>query len=270
MNKRLTLRWPVFGTVALVFLTFVSAALAQEFRGTITGKISDPNGAIIPDATIVIKNVDTNIAMTLRTNEDGVYVAPLLIPGKYSIAVAGTGFKKSLREQVILNVGDRLTLDFKLEVGTESQQVTIVADTELIEKGSVTTGTTVTSRQIEELPLSEGAAYNLALQAPGVAYTGNPIFTGPTSNGNLSAFRTNGVTGNQITLDGSPNFGFDGSVAYTPPADAVSQFKIQTSSFDAQQGYTAGSTVNVAVKSGTNKFHGTGSYFDRSKPFSFI
>ena len=71
-----------------------------------------------------------------------------------------------------------------------------------------------------------------------------------------------------ITLDGSPNLGFDGSVAYTPPSDAVAQFKIQTSSFDAQSGFTAGSTVNVAVKSGTNKFHGTGSYFDHSKPFT--
>ena len=268
MNIRTICKWPIFGTLALVLIAFVAVAVAQDFRGTIAGKITDPNGAIIPDATVVIRNVDTNIATTMRTNDEGVYVAPLLIPGKYSVTVAGTGFKKSLREQVILNVGDRLTIDFSLEVGTETEQVTIVADTELVEKGSVTTGTTVTARQIEELPLSEGAAYNLALQAPGVAYTGNPIFTGPTSNGNLAAFRTNGVTGNQITLDGSPNFGFDGSVAYTPPSDAVAQFKIQTSSFDAQNGFSAGSTVNVAVKSGTNKFHGTGSYFDRSKPFT--
>ena len=77
--------------------------------------------------------------------------------------MTGAGFRKSLREQVILNVGDRLSLDFQLEVGNEAQQVTIVADTELVEKGSVTTGTVVSSRQIEELPLSEGAAYNLAL-----------------------------------------------------------------------------------------------------------
>ena len=257
-----------FAALSLLVAAFAAIVGAQEFRGTITGKVTDPNGAIIPGATVVIKNVDTNIEATLKTNDDGVYVAPLLNPGKYLVAVTGTGFRKSLREQVALNVGDRLSLDFKLEVGNEAQQVTIVADTELVEKGSVTTGTVISGRQIEELPLSEGAAYNLALQAPGVAYTGNPIFTGPTSNGNLASFRSNGVVGSLITLDGSPNLGFDGSVAYTPPSDAVAQFKIQTSSFDAQNGFTAGSTVNVAVKSGTNKFHGAASYFDRSKPFT--
>lgn len=254
--------------MALTALLFTTAVFAQDFRGTITGLVTDPNGAVVPNATVVIRNIETNVASTITTNDEGAFVAPLLIPGKYSVAVSGAGFKKTLREGVVLNVGDRLSIDFQLEVGTETQQVNIVADSELIEKGSVSTGTVVTARQIEELPLSEGAAYNLALQAPGVAYTGNPLFTGPTSNGNLAAFRTNGVGGNQITLDGSPNLGFDGSVAYTPPSDAVSQFKIQTSSFDAQNGFTAGSTVNVAVKNGTNKFHGAASYFDRSKPFT--
>lgn len=268
MKRSMNSRSSIFGAFAFALLMFVSATMAQEFRGTITGVVTDPNGAVVPNATVVIKNVDTNISTTLTTNDEGAYVAPLLNPGKYSITVSGGGFKKSFRDGIGLNVGDRLSVDVKLEIGTESEQVNIVADNELIEKGSVTTGTVVTAKQIEELPLSEGAAYNLALQAPGVAYTGNPLFTGPTSNGNLAAFRTNGVGGNQITLDGSPNLGFDGSVAYTPPSDAVSQFKIQTSSFDAQNGFTAGSTVNVAVKNGTNKFHGGGSYFDRSTKFT--
>ena len=268
MNIRSMQRLILCGVLAVSLMAGAVSIFGQEFRGTITGRVTDPNGAVVPGAAVVIKNVDTNIETSLTTNDEGVYVAALLNPGKYSVAASRSGFKKSFRDQIALNVGDRLSLDIQLEVGTETQQVTIVADTELIEKGSVTTGTTISSKQIEELPLSEGAAYNLALQAPGVSYTGNPIFTGPTSNGNLAAFRSNGVTGNQITLDGSPNYAFDGAVAYTPPADSVSQFKIQTSSFDAQNGFTAGSTVNVAVKSGTNKFHGAASYFDRSKPFT--
>ena len=265
MLKKITL-YGIFSVLLLAILA--NFASAQESRGTIAGRITDPTGAVIPDATVIVKNLDTNIETTIKTNEDGAYVAPLLQPGTYSVSVTGNGFKKSLRDQIILNVGDRLSVDFALEVGTESQQVTVIADADLVERGSVTTGTVVTSRQIEELPLSEGAAYNLATQAPGVTYTGNPQFVGPTSNGNLASFRSNGATGNLITLDGSPNLGFDGSVAYTPPADAVSQFKIQTSSFDAGNGFTAGSTVNVAVKNGTNKFHGAASYFDRSKPFT--
>jgi hypothetical protein len=106
----------------------------------------------------------------------------------------------------------------------------------------------------------------LATLAPGIAYTGNPLFTGPTSNGNLSAFRSNGATGrNQITLDGAPNYAFDGGVGFSPPSDAVQEFKVQTNLFDAQQGYSAGATVNVAVKSGTNNLHGSLWYFNRDR-----
>src|SRR5262249_33023369 len=96
--------------------------------------------------------------------------------------------------------------------------------------------------------------------------TGNPLFTGPTSNGNLAAFRSNGATGaNQITLDGSPNYAFDGGVGFSPPSDTVQEFKVQTNLFDAQQGYSAGATVNVAVKSGTNNLHGSLWYFNRDR-----
>ena len=122
-------------------------------------------------------------------------------------------------------------------------------------------GTVVTGKQISELPLTEGTAYQLATLAPGIAYTGNPLFTGPTSNGNLAAFRSNGATGaNQITLDGSPNYAFDGGVGFSPPSDAVQEFKVQTNTFDAQQGYSAGATVNVAVKSGSNDLQGSIGY----------
>ena len=247
--------------IALCLSAFVNV-FGQEFRGTITGNITDPNGAAIPGATVIVKNIETNVATTIKTNDDGSYTVPMLLPGKYSVSATGDGFKTSLRENIEIKVDDRLTIDMTLEIGTQAE-VNIVADTELIERGSVTTGTVITQRQIEELPLSEGAAYNLSTQAPGVSYTGNPQFTGPTANGNLAAIRTNGAPGNQINLDGSPNLGFDGAVAFTPPADALSQFKIQTNAFDAQNGFTAGSTVNVAVKSGTNDLHGSVYYFNR-------
>lgn len=251
------------GILCLAFIVFTAAsATAQEFRGTISGTVSDPNGAVVPGATVTVINVETNVSATTTTNDSGAYNFPLLLPGKYKVSTGIEGFKTAVREQLTLNVDDRLTIDFNLEIGATTE-VNIVADTELVERGSVTTGTVITERQITELPLSEGAAYNLATQAPGVSYTGNPNFTGPTANGNLAAFRTNGAVGNQITLDGSPNLTFDGGVAYTPPADALSQFKIQTNAFDAQNGFTAGSTVNVAVKSGTNDFHGSAYYFNR-------
>jgi hypothetical protein len=262
--KKGHIRYGIFCAVIAIILSAFINGRGQEFRGSITGSITDPNGAAVPGATVIVKNLETNVSNSVTTNDDGSYTVPFLLPGKYSVTASGGGFKTSVRENIEVQVDDRLTIDFQLEIGTAAE-VNIIADTELLERGSVTTGTVVTQRQIEELPLAEGAAYNLATQAPGVSYTGNPNFTGPTANGNLAAFRTNGASGNQITLDGSPNATFDGGVAYTPPADAVSQFKIQTNAFDAQNGFTAGSTVNVAIKSGTNDLHGSAYYFDRSK-----
>ncbi|HKG78490.1 MAG TPA: hypothetical protein VKA78_03710, partial [Pyrinomonadaceae bacterium] len=159
----------------------------------------------------------------------------------------------------------KLMLDVQLEIGVTAM-VTTVASGLTLDTGTVNTGTVVTGRQISELPLTEGTAYQLATLAPGIAYTGNPLFTGPTSNGNLAAFRSNGATGaNQITLDGSPNYAFDGGVGFSPPSDAVQEFKVQTNTFDAQQGYSAGATVNVAVKSGSNDLHGSAWYFNRDR-----
>jgi hypothetical protein len=264
MKNKGFMRYGFFAAILLAL--FVSLATttadAQEFRGTITGTVTDPQGAIVPVATVTVQNIETNVTATATTNDEGSYSFPLLLPGKYKLTATAPNFQTTVRENIQLNVDDRLTIDFQLTIGTATE-VNVVATEEVIERGTVTTGTVITERQITELPLSEGAAYNLATQAPGVSYTGNPQFTGPTANGNLAAIRTNGAAGNQITLDGSPNLGFDGSVAFTPPADALSQFKIQTNAFDAQNGFTAGSTVNVAVKSGTNSLRGSIYYFNR-------
>lgn len=250
--------------VLLLLVAFISAS-AQEFRGSITGKVTDPNEAVVPGAEVSIKNIETNAVTTTTTNEDGSYSFPLLQPGKYTLTVTKEGFNTAAREGIEVRVADKLTLDVKMDIGV-SATVTTVTDTPVLETGAVNTGTVVTSQQISELPLTEGTAYQLATLAPGVAYTGNPLFTGPTSNGNLAAFRSNGTTGsNQITLDGQPNYAFDGGVGFSPPSDAVQEFKVQTSAFDAQQGYSAGATVNVAVKSGTNDFHGSLWYFNRDR-----
>ncbi len=252
--------------VALLLLALAVMTSAQEFRGALTGKITDPTGAALPGASVSLKNIETNISATATANGDGIYSFPLLQPGKYQVAVTQQGFKSVQRNGVEVRVADRLTLDIQLEIGSATESVTVVGDSPALETGSVTTGTVISSQEISELPLTEGTAYQLATLAPGIAYTGNPLFNGPTSNGNLSAFRSNGATGrNQITLDGTPNYAFDGGVGFSPPSDAVQEFKVQTSLFDAQQGYSAGATVNVAVKSGTNKLHGTAWYFNRDR-----
>ena len=269
---RTSLRVRLAGLTVAIALLFISGVYGQDFRGTIAGTVTDPNGAAVAGATVVVKNNDTNISKTTTTDGAGSYTVPFLAPGVYTITATGSGFKTATLEKVQVKVDDKLSLDFKMEIGA-SAEVNILADTELIERGSVTTGTSVSQRQIEELPLSEGAPYVLATQAPGMVYTGDPNFQGPTANGNLAGFRSNGTQGNQVngsggnvvTLDGSPNLAYDGQVAFTPPSAATQEFKVQTNSFDAQMGFTAGATVNVATKSGTNKLRGEAYLYDRDK-----
>lgn len=258
--------------IGLIGVVLVGIAAAQEFRGTIAGTVLDPNGAAVPGATVTVKNNETNVTNTVTANSSGAYTVPFLLPGTYTVSATGSGFKTSSRENIQVKVDDRLSIDFSLEIGTAAE-VNIIADTELLDRGTVTIGTSVSQRQIEELPLAEGAPYTLATQAPGIVYTGDPNFQGPTANGNLAGFRSNGTSGNQvngsggnvINLDGSPNLAYDGQVAFTPPSAATREFKVQTNSFDAQMGFTAGATVSVATKSGTNKFHGEAYLYDRDK-----
>ena len=251
--------------VVLLLLLVSVVASAQEFRGSLTGKVADPTGAVLPGSTVTVKNVETNVEATATTNEDGSYSFPLLQPGRYTLTATSQGFNTAVREGIEIRVAERLTLDIEMTVGL-AETVTTVATAPVLETGSVSTGQVIESRQISELPLTEGTAYQLATLAPGIAYTGNPQFTGPTSNGNLAAFRSNGAVGsNQITLDGSPNYAFEGGVGFSPPSDAVQEFKVQTNAFDAQQGYSAGATVNVALKSGTNDPHGSLWYFNRDR-----
>lgn len=272
MKKSLLRTTTIFGVIAALILGVATSSFSQEFRGTIAGTVTDPNGAVVPGAKITVRNKATNAATNVVSNDSGAFTVLFLIPGDYSVTVVNEGFKTSTRESVQVKVDDRATVDFTLEIGTTAE-VNIVGDAELIERGSVTTGTQISRRQVEELPLAEGAPYTLATQAPGIVYTGDPNFQGPTANGNLAGFRSNGTVGNQvnksggnvINLDGSPNLAYDGQVAFTPPSAATQEFKVQTNSFDAQMGFTAGATVSVATKSGTNQFHGEGYLYDRDR-----
>jgi hypothetical protein len=199
------------------------------------------------------------------TGEDGSYSFCLLQPGKYQLTVSKENFNTAVRDGIQVRVADRLTLDVQLEIGVTAM-VTTVASALTLDTGTVNTGSVITGKQISELPLTEGSAYQLATLAPGIQYTGNPLFTGPTSNGNLAAFKSNGATGaNQITLDGSPNYAFDGGVGFSPPSDAVQEFKVQTNTFDAQQGYSRRRDGQRCSEEWDNDLHGSAWYFNRDR-----
>ena len=254
--------------LAVALLT-ADGASAQDFRGAVTGRVMDQSGGVLPGVTVTVTNKETNVSNNTVTNETGTYSLLYLQPGAYTVSAELQGFKKMSRENVDVRLGDRLEIDFKLEVGRLEEVVTVAADTPLLETRTGSAGQVIDEKRIALMPLSDGNPFVLARLAPGVAYHGDLKFSRPFDNGGTSDFTADGGPGrNEFTLDGSPNMANGRRVAFVPPAGAVQEFKVETATFDAQQGHTAGATVNVTLKSGTNRLKGDGYYHYRDEALS--
>ena len=165
-----------------------------------------------------------------------------------------------------VRIADRLELDFTLEIGGLEETITVSGGTPLLDTRSASQGQVIDEKRIELMPLSDGNPFTLTRLAAGTVYTGDLKFSRPFDNGGTSAITSNGAAGgNEFTLDGSPNMANGRRVAFTPPAGAVQEFKVETATFDAQQGHTAGATINVTMKAGTNQFRGDGYYHYRDE-----
>ncbi len=246
-----------------------SPAGAQDFRGAVAGTVTDSSGGRTPGVTVSAINVATNGTTTTTTDNDGAYTLRYLTPGIYSVTAELSGFKKMVRENVEVRIGDRLELDLHLEVGRMEETVSVTAEAPLLDTASGSNGQVIDEKRIALMPLSDGNPFVLARLAPGVAYTGDLKFSRPFDNGGTSDFTADGGPGrNEFTLDGSPNMANGRRVAFVPPAGAVQEFKVETATFDAQQGHTAGATVNVTLKSGTNRFRGDAYYHYRDETLS--
>lgn len=257
----------ISGAIIATLIIACGAAIgsAQEFRGSITGRVVDNGGAAVAHANVAVTNAATNNSSSTTTNENGDYTALYLTPGTYSVTVEAAGFKKATRQNIEIRVGDKLQIDLQLEVGNVSDTVNVTSDAPLLETNTASAGQVVDRRRISELPLSDGNPFVLTRLAPGIAYTGDLLFSRPFDNGGTSSIVADGAAGgNEFTLDGTPNLASGRRVAFVPPADAVQEFKVETASFDAQQAHTAGATINVTLRSGSNKFHGTAYEFVRN------
>ncbi len=248
--------------IALVFALAVLLArlsAAQESRGTILGVVSDSSGARVPGVMVTITNVGTNVPSTSLSNEQGYYEVPFLLPGKYKVEAELAGFKKFIQDGITLQVNDRPTINITLEVGGSNEVVSITAGAPLLESSTASSGTVIDNKRINELPLTDMNPFVLASLAPGVTWNGTPEFRRAFDNNGTSAISVGGAGNrqNEWSVDGIPNTQGN-RVAYVPPTDAVQEFKIEATSFDASSGHGAGGTVNVSIKSGTNQLHGTG------------
>ncbi|MBL8230128.1 MAG: carboxypeptidase regulatory-like domain-containing protein [Bryobacterales bacterium] len=251
-----------FIRTVLSFVCLVSAALAQESRGSIAGKVMDPQGAVIAGAGIQVTNLATNETRRATTNETGYYEVNFLEPSRYSVAVEATGFKKLLRTGFEVNVGSRVDLDLRLELGQVAETVEVTADAPLLETSTASGGRVLDQRELLNLPFSDLNPFALTALAPGMQWTGQPEYRRPFDNGGTSAFNTMGGVGqNEYTIDGMTVTGTGRRVGFTPPADSITEFKLETSNFDASQGFTSGAAINVSSRSGANKL--TGSVFNQ-------
>jgi len=236
--------------------------LGQDSRGGITGRVTDPSGAVVPGAKVAATNTQTNEVRRAVTNDTGYYEINFLEPSSYSIVVEAGGFKKVSRKDLVVNVGSKLEIPVVLEVGAVAETVEVTGDAPLLETTSASGGRVLDSRQVVNLPFSDLNPFALAALAPGMQWTGQPEYRRPFDNAGTSAFNTMGGVGqNEYTMDGMSVTGTGRRVGFTPPADAVGEFKLETSNFDASQGFTSGASINVSSRSGTNALHG--SVFDQ-------
>jgi hypothetical protein len=236
---------------------------SQESKGTILGRITDNTNAVVPAAAIQITNAATTVSTRSLSNGEGNYVLPFLLPGTYRITVEKPGFKRFVRDGIILNLNDRLEINIPLVLGTSSETMTVTADAPLLDTTNASIGRVIGFQEATQLPAEHGDVDNLIKLSLGVGFTDNPSKDQPWQSLNIS-YAMAGEHGalNEFTLDGTSNTLHDqarGSIseAWTPPGDAVSEYKVQTASFDATTGATQGGVVNVSLKSGTNQLHGT-------------
>jgi hypothetical protein len=263
-------RWTISRTASLV-VCLVFACIAQTYAqtagtGALTGTITDPNKALVADVQVTATNEVTGEARSVQSQQNGTYVVPLLPPGSYQLEFVKSGFKKSVKAGLRINVTETSRLDLELELGTVQEQVSVTAEAQLLQTESATLGRVTDRRLVSDLPLVSRNYTQIVTLSPGVsASVTNATELGRGSSGESQGnfrshgafardnnFQMNGVQINDLQASGF----FSGGVA-VPNPDAIEEFKVQTGLYDASFGRNAGANVNVVTKSGTNEFHGT-------------
>ena len=249
--------------VCVIAICSASSIYGQETRGTIRGTVTDPNGQPVANATVRVNDPTRGTTVNLTTNGEGYYQAAYLLPSTYQIIVEAPGFKKSIRDNVPLQIGDALQVNLSLEVGGTQETVTVTADIPALNTENGSLAQVVDQQRIAELPLVHGDPYTLIGMSNGTTFTGDPRLDRPFEPTHIVGYAINGSRGNRmdLTIDGVASTATADAnqviASYVPPSDIVQEFKVQTATFDAQFGNTEGSVTSIIIKSGTNKLHGS-------------
>jgi hypothetical protein len=261
--------------VVLCAWVLSASVLSAQTAGTgsLTGTVTDPSGAVIPNVTVTATDTATGQSRTVATGSDGTYRFALLVPGTYRVRFEASGFKTVEVPSASVVVTETDVLDRSLALGSQTQEVTVQADVETVQTANATVGAVIAAQAVTDLPLTSRNYTNLLSMSAGAnAAVGNASAIGKGS----QAIATNGASTNQnnYQMDGVSIVNFNSGAAASeqgtegfigiPNPDAIEEFKIQTSQYDASYGQNPGANVNVVTKSGTNQFHGTAFEFFRN------
>lgn len=251
---------------------------AQVSGATLSGTVSDVSGAAVRGAQIEIRNVNTGAVRSVKSNADGFYSAPNLLPGSYEVKVEATGFSSLLQRSITLTVGAEQTFNPALAIGQLNQTVVVTTAPPSVQLSSSAVGATVDGTTVRELPLNGRDYTSLAALEPGVisipnqattgfsANKGNRGFGNQLSDGghrpNENTYRVNGIVVNDYT-----NAAPGGATGVNLGVDAIDQFSVLTSTYTSEYGRTSGAVIDAITKTGTNQVHGTAYFFDRDKIF---
>src|SRR6266404_3328603 len=259
----------IIAVIAAVCLLWPEPADAQSTVGTIVGTVTDASGTAVPAATMTVTNIDTGVVRTVATDASGSYQMPRLLPGHYSISVEHAGFRKAVVTGIVLQVNQEARYDLRLEVGELAQQVEVSAQGVVqVQADDATLGQVVDQKKIEELPLNGrnflqlitiGAGAAPILQGQGGAITGETKREGLSYT--VSGQREVSMS---YLIDGvEAKSNFEMMSAIPPSLDAIQEFKLQRNAFSAEFG-GAPVLINIAIKSGTNRLHGSAFEFLRN------
>jgi outer membrane receptor protein involved in Fe transport len=233
--------------------------LAQS-TATLQGTVTDSKGAVLPNATVIVRNRNTATERTTQTDSDGNYQVPALPVGVYTVEVRVEGFKTQVADQVTLEVAKTAVQNFQMDVGAISEQVLVSSDVPVIETATTSVGTVINQRTVQEIPLNGRHFVDLGLLIPGsVTPPQNGFLTAPLRGQGSFAFNTAG--GREDTV----NFMINGvnlndmvqnQITFQPSINTVQEFKVDNSTFSAEYGRNSGAIVNIATSSGTNNYHG--------------
>ena len=250
--KKLT----AFATMLLSLITMTGSLSAQTPTGSVSGTVSDSTGALVAGATVRIVNNSTHETHSTTTGASGAYIFPIVPAGEYSLEAESPGFKLDKRTGVTLDVNQNARVDFTLQVGTLREVVEVNSDTPMVDTMDVQLGETVDQKRIENLPLLGRNIYDLISLMPGAVGVSN-VTTGTNINNSMNVNGSRG-SDNNFYIDGGQNtsqFRNGGNMAPNP--DAIAEFHLITSNFDAEYGRNPGSVLNVVTRSGANAYHGT-------------